>query len=405
MTDLSEKYRKQLLEAAKDERIRLALTRAISAYRKNVEEALRRYPHTVKLAEEVRKLKEESIARIEELVKEAMDAVKDLKGEAYLAKTGEEACKIIGELVGSGKLVVKSKSLTSEEIGLREYLEHSGNTVYETDLGELIVQLAGIKPTHPVNPSIHIPREDVAELLTKATGEKVPPDIKAEVSTVRRFLREKFVKADIGISGANVVSASTGSLFIIENEGNARLSTGLPPVHIALVGVEKIVPTIQDALKVAEVTWRYATGSMPSYVNIISGPSKTADIEKTLTYGGHGPKELHVVFLDNGRFEAAKHPVFKEALYCLRCGACLYECPVFSLTAGFFGDKYFGGIGAIWTAIVSGKIYQDLEGLARASLVGYTCLTCGRCKVKCPVKIDIPSMIVELRKLAVEKFA
>ena len=112
-----------------------------------------------------------------------------------------------------------------------------------------------------------------------------------------------------------------------------------------------------------------------------------------------------MVFLDNGRFEAAKHPVFKEALYCLRCGACLYECPVFSLTAGFFGDKYFGGIGAIWTAIVSGKIYHDLEGLARAALVGYTCLTCGRCRVKCPVKIDVPSMIVELRKLAVKNFA
>jgi L-lactate dehydrogenase complex protein LldG len=224
------------------------------------------------------------------------------------------------------------------------------------------------------------------------------------VEVVRQLLREKFVEADIGISGANVVAAETGSLIVIENEGNARLSTGFPPVHIAIVGVEKVVETLSEAVKVAEVTWRYATGKTPSYVNIISGPSKTADIEKTVTYGVHGPKEFHVVFLDNGRFEAAENPLFREALYCLRCGACLYECPVFALTAGEFGEKYFGGIGAIWTAIISGGITGNLKGLASATLVGYTCLTCGRCKVKCPVKIDIPGMIVELRKIAVEKF-
>ena len=402
--NLQKEYKTKLMEAVKSRKIELALERAIKAYRRNVENALARHPHTQKLAEEVRKIKEESVGRMEELVKQAMDAISDSKGQVYLARTGEEALKIAEEIVGSNRLIVKSKSLTCEEIGLREHLEKSGNRVYETDLGELIVQLLGIKPTHIINPSIHVPREDVAELLTKVTGEKVPPDIPKEVEAVRRFLREKFVQADVGISGANVVAANTGSLVIVENEGNARLSTGLPPIHLALVGMEKVVPTFQDAMKVAEVTWRYATGPSPSYVNVISGPSKTADIEKTLTYGVHGPRELHVVFLDNGRSEAAKHPVFKEALYCLRCGCCLYECPVFAVTAGNFGDVYFGGIGAVWTAIVSGRIYGSLEGLARAALIGYTCLTCGRCRVKCPVKIDVPSMVVELRRMAVEKF-
>ena len=402
---LPKQYRDKLLNAIRNERISLALARAIASYRSNVEKALAKHPHTEKLAEEVRKIKENAIGRMEELVKQAMDSLADNKASVYLARTGEEALKIIGELVGTGKTIVKSKSLTGEEIDLREFLEGQGNKVYETDLGELIVQLLGVKPTHIINPSVHVPKEDVAELLTKVIGEEVPPDISKEVAVVRRFLRDKFIAADVGMSGANVVAADTGSLIVIENEGNARLSTGLPPIHIALVGMEKVVPTFQEAMKVAEVTWRHATGPTPSYINIISGPSKTADIEKTITYGVHGPKELHVVFLDNGRTEAAKHPVFKEALYCLRCGGCLYECPVFAITAGNFGDKYFGGIGAVWTAIVSGKIYGNLEGLARAALVGYTCLTCGRCRVKCPVKINVPEMVIELRRMAVEKFA
>lgn len=404
MKNIGEEYAKRLTAAIRNKRIKMALERAIASYRKNVEEELARFPHTLQLAEEVRMIKEASISKMEELVKQAMDSIKDLKGEAYLAKTENEARRIIGELAGSGRTIVKSKSLTSEEVGLREYLEELGNKVYETDLGELIIQFLGIKPTHLINPSIHVPREDVAELLTRVTGKVVPPEISREVEVVRQLLREKFVEADIGISGANVVAAETGSLVVIENEGNARLSTGFPPVHIAIVGVEKVVQTFSEAMKVAEVTWRYATGRTPSYVNIISGPSKTADIEKTVTYGVHGPKEFHVVFLDNGRFEAAENPLFREALYCLRCGACLYECPVFALTAGEFGEKYFGGIGAVWTAIISGGITGNLEGLASAALVGYTCLTCGRCKVKCPVKIDIPNMIIELRKVAVEKF-
>ena len=248
---------------------------------------------------------------------------------------------------------------------------------------------------HILSPAIHVPREDVARLLSRITGEELPlDDIARMVATARKILREKYIEADIGLSGANVVAADTGTLFIIENEGNIRLATGLPPVHIALVGMEKLVPTFGDACKVAEVTWRYANYTVPGYVSMISSPSKTADIEKVTTYGAHGPKELHVIFMDAGRTELAKDNVLSQALYCLRCGGCLYECPVFAVTAGHFGDKYFASIGTVWAAMIS----QDME---KAASLAYTCLTCGRCKVRCPVEIDGPEMIVALRKLIV----
>ncbi len=389
-------YKKEIMDAAHNGRIRLALTRAIASYRANTNDALKRFPHTIKMAEEVREIKVRAIGEMESLVKQACEAIEFNKGKAYIARTADEALKIIGELVGKGKLIVKGKSMTGEEIELREHLEEMGNEVYETDLGEFIIQKLNSRAMHIVSPAIHVPKEDVAQLFSTITGEKLPPDdIGRLVATARELLREKYIQADIGLSGANVVAADTGTLFIIENEGNARLSTGLPPIHIALVGMEKLVPTLSDAFKVAEVTWRYANYTIPSYVSLVSGPSKTGDIEKVTTYGAHGPKEFHVIFLDAGRSELAKHPVLRQALYCLRCGGCLYECPVYAVTAGYFGDKCFAGIGAVWAAMVS----QNRE---KAASLAYTCLTCGRCKVRCPVKIDVPAMCVELRKKIAE---
>lgn len=388
-------YKKEIMDAAHDERIRLALTRAIASYRSNRNTAMEKFPHTIKLAEEVREIKVRSIGMMEELARQACAAIESNHGKAYIAKTAAEALGIVDKLVGTGKLIVKAKSMTGEEIGLREHLEEKGNEVYETDLGEFIIQKLHSKPMHILSPSIHVPKEDVAQLFSEITGEKLPADIPKLVATARKLLREKFFEADIGMSSANAVAADTGSLFIIENEGNIRLATGAPPVHIAVIGMEKLVPTLSDAFKVSEVTWRYANYTMPTYVNIISGPSKTGDIEKTITYGAHGPGEFHVIFLDDGRTELARHPVLRQALYCLRCGGCLFECPVFAITAGHFGDKYFAGIGAVWAKTVS----RDPE---KAAALAYTCLTCGRCKVKCPVQIDTPAMIIELRRLLAE---
>ena len=387
-------YKEEIMGAAHNDRIRTALSRAIKSYRSNTNNALKKFPHTVGLAEEVRGIKEKSIGEMGNLARQACAALEENKGKAYIAKTAAEALKIIGNLAGEGKLIVKGKSMTGEEIGLREYLEKGGNEVYETDLGEFIIQQLGSRPMHILSPAVHVPREDVARLFSRIMEREFSSDTDIEtlVGAARAFLRDKFFRADIGISGANVVAAETGTLFLIENEGNVRLATGAPPVHIALVGMEKLVPALADAYKVAEVTWRYANYTVPSYVSMVSGPSKTGDIEKVTTYGAHGPKELHVIFMDAGRTELAMHPVLRQALYCLRCGGCLYECPVFAVTAGHFGDKYFTGIGAVWAAMID----HDAE---KAASIAYTCLTCGRCKERCPMKIDVPEMVIELRRL------
>jgi len=392
---ISKEYRREIKEAHANERIRLAVSRAVKSYRTNTNNALKKFPQTLKMAEEVRKIKEHSIQHMWELAEQAGQCIEENHGKAYMARTAGEALTIIEGLVGKGKLIVKAKSMTADEIDLREHLEKAGNKVFETDLGEFIIQKMGHRPMHILSPAIHVPREDVAKLFSEITGKELPPDIPTLVATARELLREKFFSADIGISGANVVAADTGTLFIIENEGNIRLTTGAPPVHIALVGMEKLVPSLEDAFKVAQVTWRYANYTVPSYVNMISGPSKTGDIEKVTTYGAHGPKELHVIFMDDGRTRLAANPVLRQALYCLRCGGCLYECPVFGLTAGFFGDKYFAGIGAVWAKEITGN-------LEKASSMAYTCLTCGRCRIRCPMKIDGPEMILALRKSIAE---
>jgi iron-sulfur cluster protein len=388
------KYKKEIMDAAHNERIALALTRAITSFRGNINNAIQKFPHTLKLAEEVREIKARSIVQMGKLVEVACEAIETNKGKAYIAKDADEARSIVQKLVGTGKLIVKGKSVTAHEIELQEHLETLGNEVFETDLGEFIVQQLKSRPMHILSPAIHVPKEDVAELLSKLSGKNLPPnDIDQMVATARELLRDKFIRADIGFSGANVVAADVGSLFFIENEGNIRLATTLPPIHIAIVGMEKLVPTLSDAFKVAEVTWRYANYTVPSYLSMTSGPSKTGDIEKVITYGAHGPKEFHVIFLDNGRTRLAQNPIFREALYCLGCGGCLYECPVFAVTAGHFGDKRFAGAGAVWTALSGNK--------EKAAAIAYTCLTCGRCKIRCPMSIDTPAMCIELRnKLA-----
>jgi iron-sulfur cluster protein len=387
------RYKKEIMDAAHNERIRTALSRAITSYRKNVDHALKRFPETVDLAAEVRQIKKNAVQNLPALAEQACEVIRENHGQAYIAKTAAEALDIITDLVGKDKLIVKGKSMTAEEIGLREHLEEHGNEVYETDLGEFIIQKLGSRPMHILSPSIHVPREDVAELFSELTGEKIPPDIETLVAVARKLLREKYFAADIGLSGANVLAADTGTLFMIENEGNIRLSTGAPPVNISLVGFEKLVPTLHDAFKVAEVTWRYANYTIPSYVSLVSGPSKTGDIEKVTTYGAHGPREFHVVLLDDGRTELATDPVLHQALHCLRCGGCLYECPVFAVTAGHFGDKYFTGCGAAWAATVS-------RNPEKATAIAQTCLSCGRCKVRCPMQIDTPAMMVAVKRLA-----
>ncbi len=398
MTDKSHKeideifdlYQEQLWNAMTNENIRLALKRAVESFRRNIDETFKLYPHVRDRARELRKVKEYSLLHIEELAKQTKDRVEDLNGHCLIARKPEDALNYLRETVKEGDTIVKSKTMTCEELQINSHLEEFGCKVYETDLGEFIIQHLESKPMHILSPAIHVPKEKVAELFSSIMGKPISPNIKTLVKEAKMFLRDVFFKANVGISGANAIAAETGTIFLIENEGNARLVTGLPRKHIAIAGLEKIVPTLQDGMLVVEVASRYANYKAPSYVSLISSPSKTGDIEKQITYGAHGPEELHVILLDNNRREMIKDPTYRQALSCVRCGACLYECSIYPLTAGYYGHLYMGGIGAVLTAYLLG-------GLENAAPIAYTCTLCGRCKEVCPMEIDVPEMVLKLR--------
>jgi len=287
------------------------------------------------------------------------------------------------------KTIVKSKSMASEEIHLNPFLEKAGIEVRETDLGEWIVQLAGQRPSHMVMPAIHLTKEEVAGIFSDKVEEGQPPDIKKLVTFARGKLRGKFLAAEMGITGANIAVAETGTLVIVTNEGNARLVSTLPKIHVAIVGIEKLVAEFADVVPILTALPRSATAQLlTSYLSIISGPVPNTD---------GTPKQLHIILMDNRRTEMSHDPKFKQALQCVRCASCLNVCPVFRLVGGHvFGKIYTGGIGTILTAWFDAlKASDEIQSL---------CIQCGNCTEMCPGKIDIPGLILELRRrIAVEK--
>ena len=287
------------------------------------------------------------------------------------------------------KTVVKSKSMATEEIHLNAHLLKNGISVAETDLGEWIIQLAGQTPSHMVMPAIHMTKEEVAELFSKEVDERLSTDIPRLVEVARNELRPKFLAADMGISGGNIAVAETGSIVLVTNEGNARLTTTLPRIHVALIGVEKLVEQFDSVVPILEALPRSATAQLlTSYVSIISGPTPNDD---------GSMKELHIILMDNKRTEMAQDPKFKQALQCIRCGSCLNVCPIFRVVGGHvFGGIYTGGIGTILTAWFDElQKSEDIQGL---------CIQCGNCTQVCPGKLDIPEMILEIRRrLVVDK--
>ena len=287
------------------------------------------------------------------------------------------------------KSIVKSKSMASEEIHLNKYLEKAGIEVRETDLGEWIIQLAHQTPSHMVMPAIHMTKEEVADVFSENVEAGQTPDIAKLVRFARGKLRPKFLQAEMGITGANIAVAETGSIVIVTNEGNARLVTTLPRIHVAIIGLEKLIEHFGDITPILTALPRSATAQLlTSYVTIISGPVPNTD---------GTPKELHIILMDNRRNEMAHDPQFKTALQCIRCASCLNVCPVFRLVGGHvFGKVYTGGIGTILTAWFGAlKESDEIQSL---------CIQCGNCKEVCPGKIDIPDLILELRRrLAVEQ--
>ncbi len=357
-----------------------------------VPQILEKYSYIRRLAGEVLEARRRAILNIEEVLERLRESARRVKLNLYFAETAEDARRIVGRIIGSGKTVVFSKSMVAEEIRLREYLEENGNEVWETDLGQLLIQLENGKPMHTTAPAIHLTVEKAARLVIEKLGLELPSDPRPEdiVLAVRGFLREKFTKADYGVSGANAIAADTASIVLVENEGNIRLVTGFPERHIVVAGVEKVVETLDLALKQALVQAAYAGLFPPTYMNIISGPSSTADIEHRRVYGAHGPREVHLVLIDNGRMKARGTPL-EEQLRCIRCGRCQWECPVWRHTANIWGGEVYGGpMGINWTAIT--------EGLEKGGELSMLCLQCMRCDEVCPVEIPLSSIIHWLRK-------
>lgn len=339
-------------------------------------------------------IKRSAADRMEELAEKFAQSARARGAKVYRARSAREVKEYIINLAREKgvRKIVKSKSMASEEIHLNEFLREHGFDSVETDLGEWILQLSGQKPSHMVMPAIHMTRDEVADIFSKETMQQLSAEIPRLVKVARQQLRKKFLAAEMGITGANIAVAETGTLVIVTNEGNARLTTTLPPVHVAIVGMEKLVPNFSDVRPILEALPRSATGQkITSYVTMITGPTPVAYPDGTVK-----EKELHIILMDNGRTEMQADPVFREALQCIRCASCLNVCPVFQLLGGHvYGYIYTGGIGTILTAF--------FNGFQNASDIQNLCLGCERCKRFCPGKIDIPKLVRELRSRVVEK--
>ena len=386
-------------KAVDDVSLATALGRALPEFRRRREAGLADRDFAA-LRQRVGRLKADAIERLPELIAQFTASAEAVGAVVHVATTIDDARAIITRIVTDrdAKLVVKGKSMVSEEIRLNDALEAAGVRVVETDLGEWIMQLAHEHPSHLIAPALHKTREQIAEILSKEIGEPLPPDIVRLVAVARARLRQAFIDADVGISGANVAVADTGSLVLVENEGNGRLVTTLPRVHIALLGVEKIVPTLEDATSILQLLPRSGTGQrLTSYVSYITGPSRTADIELTLATGVHGPEEVHIVLLDNGRMATRDDMDLRPMLNCIRCGACSNVCPPYQIVGGhLFGHIYTGPIGLVMTAVH--------HGLEHAAGPQSLCVSCNACETVCPAEIPIPRMILDVRARATAAF-
>lgn len=344
-------------------------------------QALREYAHQVKL---------HTLSHLDQYLEELERQVIAAGGRVHWAKDASDARRMIADLVRGQRdsTVVKSKSMTSEEIELNDVLEAAGYEVVETDLGEYLLQLAGEPPAHIIAPAVHKSKGAIAKLLAEKLGVPVYDDAERLTRVARDALRKKFLDAGVGITGVNFAVAETGTIVVVENEGNARLTTSLPRVHIALMGIEKVIPRLADLGVFLTLLPRVATGQrMSSYVSLLTGPRRAGERD--------GPEEFHLIVMDNGRTAIQADPVMRESLACIRCGACLDVCPVFERTAGHaYGSVYSGPIGAVIT-----PLYQ---GLDVAGELPFASSLCGACGEICPVKIDLPRLLLELRARVVQ---
>ena len=371
--------------ALADERMRAAIARGTGLMVERRHEAIAALANADELRDAAAAIRAEALRRLPELLEQWSDNLTARGGQVHWAGDAEEATAIIAGIVNrrGGRVIAKGKSMISEEIHLNAVLEQAGADVVETDLGEFIQQLAGEPPSHIVAPAMHKDRFEVADLLSADRGAPVSPEIEAEAAYARRRLRQAFLDAGVGITGVNFAVAATGSVCLVENEGNGRMCSSLPPTHIALMGLERIVADFAELDVMLNLLARSATGqAITVYTNVITGPRRPGEID--------GPEELHVVVLDGGR-SAALGTGFSPALHCIRCGACLNVCPVYRQVGGHAYDSvYSGPIGAVLTPLLKPDDPAARE-LAEASSL------CGACTEICPVRIPLHDLLLQLR--------
>lgn len=382
-------FRQNAREALRDARLQQALGNIATGFIAKRRKALDACPEFEALRQTGQAIKEHTLTNLDHYLECFEKQVEASGGQVHWASSPEQARKVVVDLCrqASARLVTKGKSMIGEEIGINVALEEAGLETVETDLGEYIVQLAGEPPSHIIAPAIHKTREDIAVLFRKnhqrygLTGPlETPREI---VDEARHVLRDKFVSADVGITGANFLIAETGSTVIVTNEGNGDLTASLPRVHIVLASIEKVVPTLEDANVLLRLLARSATGQhFTAYNSFHTGPRRKGDQD--------GPEAFHVVLLDNGR-SAMLGNEFRDMLRCIRCGACLNHCPVYGAVGGHaYGWVYPGPMGSVLTSLMLGP--GESRDLPNASTL------CGRCETVCPMSIPLPALLRRLRE-------
>jgi L-lactate dehydrogenase complex protein LldF len=370
--------------ATADLELRRKLENATGNHLHHVAQTRAEFPAYDAERDTARQIKEDAIQHLDELLVELKNRLEANGCKVFIAADAAEARDYIVEVAkrSGTKQVVKGKSMTTEEIELNPALTAAGIEPVETDLGEYIVQLRHETPSHIITPAIHLSREDIGKLFAAKLGIAYTPEPEQLTAAARERLRSIFLSAGMGVTGANFAIAETGTLVLVENEGNGRFSSTLPETLVVLMGIEKVIPKLADLSHFLEVLARTATGQkLTCYTNFIHGPRRADELD--------GPREVHVVMIDNGRSRMLADPVLREALYCLRCGACLNVCPVYRRIGGHaYGVPYSGPIGSI--------VSPNLFGAAAAHLP-FASTLCGACRDICPVKIDIPRILLHLR--------
>lgn len=342
------------------------------------------------LREQGAKARLRALAKLPELLEQLETQLTANGIQVHWAESPDEACRIIREICEArgAKSVIKGKSMVSEEMHLNAYLEAHGIEALESDLGEYIVQMAEETPSHIIMPAIHKNTGEISELMHHKTGTQRSQDVEYLTASARQQLREKFMRADVGLSGVNFAVAETGTLCLVENEGNGRMTTTVPPCHIAVTGIEKVVEKLEDITPLLALLPRSATGQhITTYVNMISGPRQPEERD--------GPEAVHLVLLDNGRSDIYQDDELLDTLRCIRCGACMNHCPVYTRVGGHtYGTTYPGPIGKI--------LMPHLIGLDEGRHLPSASSLCGACGEVCPVKIPIPKLLLRLRREAVD---